>query len=672
MGRNGNWFSRWIWISSVGILWMPASAFSEGGYLLKLPDDQLTHSREKIKLYESQVSKLQGQQRLLEKRLEKETARLIQSQATLSSVRRALAVARERQSRGGQNLGGKSEQDLGVLSFRAAEIEEDIFQSVLLVSALEEDIKGKYQELAVMLDQVEKWTRRNNQAGQALEDSKIAIQLAAGYSQAGGSRGDGCLRSHPSVLGSTAQNSLADAQKVVRCAAAGSPSGASCARSSELKSDFVGGQADLNLGSIHTPARTGTRTEHPWLAELENLKSEEKALRPRRNELTVLAPPVNSENPEVRRRQQEVRDRYDARHPELARYADLQVQVGRKLNQIALDPNALNQFVLRSQVRSEQIERLDEVIQQSEGVGPLAQLSAIARMYDVSPNAAFNRFLDKSPKESPSALTERIRPLPDRAQQVLLRIHAESALPKARERREILQNSAVSLFTGSDVRPGSASPTGWLRAEEGQLHYDLLQRNLNQQAWMSPTVYAAKTEGRLNEESFKTIASEAGSQLQQGKSLATVVVGSGSHWVTLVLDKAHRKVTTLDPMGESSFFNPDQQRQIARWLEPAFGGTGSLVTELIPTRQQKDSHNCMIFSLLNAHQIAKRADREAYQEVTASLDRGALRTYDDIQRIGERGERRRIPGEGYDQSRYLEFMNSFRAKTLELGRQWQE
>ncbi len=652
---------------------MPASVFSEGGYLRKPPGDQLTHSREKIKHYGSQVSKLEGQQRLLEKRLSKETARLNQSQATLDAVNQDLAVARERRSRGGQGLGGKSEQDLGALSSRAAEIEADIFQSVLLVSGLEEDIKRKYQELAVMLDQVDKWTRRNTQAGQALEDSKIAVQLAVGPSQVGGSRGDTCLKSYPGVLSSTAQNSLADAQKVLRCAATGGTNGVSCTRNSELKSDVVGGQADLSLGSIHNPPRTGTRVEHPALAELESLKREVAELRPRVNELLKQAPPVNSENPEVRRRQQELRDRYEAQNPLFGRSADLQVQVGRKLNQIARDPIALNQFVLRSQDRSAQIERLDEVIQQSASIDPLARLSAIARMTDVSPNAAFGRFLDKFSEMSLSALTERIRPLPVRAQQVLFRIHAEAGLPKAWERRGILQNSAVSLFTGSDLSPGSASPKGWLRAEEGQLHYDLFQRNLSQQAWMSPAVYAAKIgEGLLNEESFKTIAREAGSQLQQGKSLATVVVGSGAHWVTLVLDQAHRKVTTLDPMGESSFFKPEQQRQIARWLEPAFGGTGSLVTELIPTGQQRDSYNCMIFSLLNAHQIAKRADHEAYQEVTASLDRGALRTYDDIQRIGERGERRPIPGEGYDQSRYLEFMNSFRAKTLELGRQWQE
>ena len=85
----------------------------------------------------------------------------------------------------------------------------------------------------------------------------------------------------------------------------------------------------------------------------------------------------------------------------------------------------------------------------------------------------------------------------------------------------------------------------------------------------------------------------------------------------------------------------------------------------------------MIFALLNAHQVAKRADVNAYQEVTAALAGGSLRNYDDALSIGTPGEGGRVnrmaePPASYDASRYRPFMEAFRARTRGLIAEWAE
>jgi len=265
-----------------------------------------------------------------------------------------------------------------------------------------------------------------------------------------------------------------------------------------------------------------------------------------------------------------------------------------------------------------------------------------------------------------------------------LRLLVEARDPVKSGRRRVMRTSAQSLLAGRAVgdSPGSDSERGSLLAAEAVLHGDLLLADVPRGVHVALSPESVRTgHHSLDVPRLRNLA-RAWRESAQGFS--TAIVGDGRHWVTLVVNRDKREITVLDPMPATQYFTAEELAQLPGIYQSqgVFPGAAPVSVRLVSTGQQRDDYNCMIFALLNAHQVAKKSDVNAYQEVTAALVRGELRTYDDARAIGSSvgkfgsgGAAHRLehpPAAGYDPSNYTPFMNAFRARTRELIREWSE
>lgn len=293
-------------------------------------------------------------------------------------------------------------------------------------------------------------------------------------------------------------------------------------------------------------------------------------------------------------------------------------------------------------------------------------IEAASRLYSNSPEPAVSAFDDRFGRDWQARHPEAIRIARGRISPEL-RPALDNLLADINN-----PTLAVKRAIKNDVRnfyevPGAATPIGLMSATEGRVHYDAIQRDLPAASYMHERPFTARIEGHgLNIEAIDGISKLAKEQFDAGKDSATVVLGNGAHWVTLTLNRKNREIALIDSMKDSHYFSDNEQR-ILEDIIHAHNPTFTKRTRMISAEQQKDGHNCMIFALLNAHQIAKKGDTDAYQEVTASLSSKKLGTYGDIETIGSSGRMHRPPV-GYSAENYGSFMNGFRAETMRLMR----
>lgn len=188
-----------------------------------------------------------------------------------------------------------------------------------------------------------------------------------------------------------------------------------------------------------------------------------------------------------------------------------------------------------------------------------------------------------------------------------------------------------------------------------------------------------------------------------GKKVVSFVVQGGGHYTSIAIDRDTQKIVLVDSgvnidTGISAFLdspNDRLKRALIKSLNEVSGrmdmrlSFSSNKIESVATGQQAGDENCGIFALLNAHQMAKKADVQAYQEVTAALASGTLKSYSDIGKIGEveyQGRKRlkyspynqytvdrfraetklSYVGPAHSNGVYLNFANDFRKETQTL------
>ncbi len=325
---------------------------------------------------------------------------------------------------------------------------------------------------------------------------------------------------------------------------------------------------------------------------------------------------------------------------------------------------------------------LQELIENKEGVKPgphlTSRLICLALLAKLSDHAAIRALENNFPENSWDSLSQakgdaRL----DGIRSELQRLLTEARDPSQKSRRVILRRNAESVvgsrLTEDGFTSGSESESGWLLAEEGAMHYDMIHEGVVT-SYVHPTPISARVmvDGSLNSSAFIDFAAHASEEFARGKIIATGVVGSGSHWVTLVVSRHDSSIRVLDSMQSTHYFSVTELGQIVDVFKNlgVFPGSNAVKTEQIVTGQQRDGHNCMIFALLNAHQVAKKSDLNAYQEVTHALVSGKLNKYEDINKIGDSNERVEIPQFVYVSETYHPFMNSFRQKTQQLIQEW--
>ncbi len=363
----------------------------------------------------------------------------------------------------------------------------------------------------------------------------------------------------------------------------------------------------------------------------------------------------------------------------LALQNHIKVLVGRILS----DPGALEAYLaahVRGRDPHEARAALNELIENKEAESPEGRIRCIVELAGIHPQAAIRAFENNFPENGWPLIERTVNGLPAASlslevKQRFLALFREVQDPAQRERRVVLRRSADDIRTSRELERGFVlgsdrnSPDGWLLAGEGAMHYDLMHEGLHARALVFSNPETVRDGGQLNLERFRHIGDHLSGQFAGGgKGLGTVVVGNGGHWVTLVVDRDQRSITVVDSMQNSGYFSPDELKAIQGVFQRRglFPGTGPVRTSIIAAGQQRDGQNCMIFALLNAHQVAKRGDVNAYQEVTHAIAQGRLNSYGDIQNIGP--ERLPLPGKSYEQGLYRGFMKNFRDKTLELLR----
>ena len=366
----------------------------------------------------------------------------------------------------------------------------------------------------------------------------------------------------------------------------------------------------------------------------------------------------------------------------------LKAQVETFLGQILDTPTELGAYLHDHGGSRENLVELLENRESRQGRGKAIALTLLARL---NRTAALQALDDNFKNQVGVYQVDQLRaaeaqiPEPDRADYRSL--VSEGIDPAQGRRREVLRGNAQSLR--QSIEPGEArsypgsdphSSDGYLQAGEGALHYDLMHAGVPQNVAVteSPLTARAFAGGPLLRENFTSLASGIAEKFRSGKSLATAVLGNGAHWVSLVVDHESRTVTVLDSMQGTGYFSEEEKSQLgAIFKEQVFRGDDPVPVNLVATGQQRDGNNCMIFALLNAHQVAKKANVNAYQEVTAALAGGTLQRYDDALSIGAPGAGGRVnrlakPPAGYDSSRYRPFMEAFREKTRGLITEWGE
>gem|GEM_PF-2052899 len=190
------------------------------------------------------------------------------------------------------------------------------------------------------------------------------------------------------------------------------------------------------------------------------------------------------------------------------------------------------------------------------------------------------------------------------------------------------------------------------------------------------------------------VTDEVAEQFRNGKEVVTFVVGSGGHFITLAV-KSTGEVTAINSQTGSNYFTsttikdspgfesgvvPGDYETEANKLIKALNKKKFIINgksikfgpiKEIAADQQKNTltfkdRNCLIFSLLNARQIAKTGKVESHQEVTNALGSGRL-TYTNIHRIGsDQSLMQSINPSKMQPKNYEKFMQEFRNKSQEI------
>jgi hypothetical protein len=217
---------------------------------------------------------------------------------------------------------------------------------------------------------------------------------------------------------------------------------------------------------------------------------------------------------------------------------------------------------------------------------------------------------------------------------------------------------------------GSSQNNLFLYSTEARVHYLSLLDDLSPEGYIHPTIIpsgmvkdlAPLILEKFNEPSLKVF---------------TVIIGDGkAHFASLALDRSGR-IVIIDSSFWASFgfqiLGKQDREALAQTLNLNAERVGTPIQfqtpEYLSGFQQRENYNCLIFSILNTHQIAKRGSLEAYREVSQALEWGLLHNYEDLFQIGEESsftqEVHRIWSPSNWRS-YGSFMKSFREKTQEL------
>jgi len=253
-------------------------------------------------------------------------------------------------------------------------------------------------------------------------------------------------------------------------------------------------------------------------------------------------------------------------------------------------------------------------------------------------------------------------------------------LPEKYWLEEGLRNTAIAFNEQSlHVTNGQS-----MEAYATQLHYpypyeDLL-RHGNRRGYYDPQPINLKDNDTIP---VDDIASRIAIAFAKGKAnIYTAVLGKPGHFVTLVVshDGKIGKIQVLDSYGNGSGYL--RNLESLRTTLNQYGIQGTENTDTIqfqnPTskslHQQPDGLDCLIFSTLNAYEIAKEAHINGYETVNAALSDPQFKETQHILKMSNKYQNRKKPVANYpDRTNptYRPFMKAFRKDTLELLRKYQ-
>ncbi len=143
-------------------------------------------------------------------------------------------------------------------------------------------------------------------------------------------------------------------------------------------------------------------------------------------------------------------------------------------------------------------------------------------------------------------------------------------------------------------------------------------------------------------QNLDTIVMEVEKQFHLGKKIYSTILGSIGHFVTLTIDN-EGNVTIIDSNNTTpSQLGKDERTALLQALNSQkitiYDSTKPIEFRFnkdVRAQQQKADNDCLIYSMLNASQIAKEGNINGYKTVTSFLNSGKIGKYEDYKQIGD-------------------------------------
>jgi soluble cytochrome b562/ABC-type glycerol-3-phosphate transport system substrate-binding protein len=253
--------------------------------------------------------------------------------------------------------------------------------------------------------------------------------------------------------------------------------------------------------------------------------------------------------------------------------------------------------------------------------------------------------------------------------------------PEEQIKQSILQNLRAHMAKPGAETHGAFTDDDWMSAIEARVHYFNMVSDL-------PRLGSGGGYYHHDVVTLKSLVDEPGSShfvewvkatFEKGyPSVAAILEDTdGNYFATLALSD-DGDVLVLNSTTNRPFLDRKEQsnlRKLVALLNNAeIGESKDDQTYIdfdevkeVHLDQQRDGHDSLIYSILNAHQIAKEGKIEAHKSVTASFAHSEIHKYEDIHKIGshQHGNEHETAHEGNSR----EFLASFRKKTQELIRE---
>ncbi len=201
----------------------------------------------------------------------------------------------------------------------------------------------------------------------------------------------------------------------------------------------------------------------------------------------------------------------------------------------------------------------------------------------------------------------------------------------------------VAAFDPEEL-PGSFN-TGYMDVNESLFTYlDLVKEIKNNVGYFDYQALLNIPIGKHSEyklQNLDTIVVEIEKQFHLGKKIYSTILGKIGHFVTLAIN-SEGKVTIIDSNNSTQ---PQLGKDERAALLQALNSQKIIISDAtkpiefrfnkdIRAQQQKADNDCLIYSMLNASQIAKEGNISGYKSVTSFLNSGKIGKYEDYKQIG--------------------------------------